>query len=475
MNGLDGGGKVKRFTRFSRLFLALAAMSFVFSEALFAGAVITLPTGPGVAIGVNDQGHLIFGGVGLTFPGVGNALTPGCACEAWGVSGNGIVGFAGLTTGISNITLDSFISTASTATSVVHLTSLAALRITQSFAPSVGSPNFLFADTVTIANTGGTPITDVRYSRAMDWDVPPTAFSEFVTIQGLPAVRLVFSNDNGFAVPNPLVNPAAISPGTTNVNFTDSGPDDHGAFFTFAFGDLAAGASVTFGIFYGAAPTEAGALSALTAVGAGIYSLGQSNGGQITGSPATYMFGFEGVGGTGVGGCPHHTSHGHGVTSPTVHTGNVSGQHHGQHGHTIATGCPPHAPGHSAGLMPDPGIELSTLDPVGAEIVGVINQDGTLNGNSPALMQARGPRGPARRGTVLQLFATAQGLTGDSPPEVHIGDVRAKVLFSGQAPGLIGAWQINVEIPDDAPAAPAVHVRVVFGDYELPSIDISIE
>ena len=60
-------------------------------------------------------------------------------------------------------------------------------------------------------------------------------------------------------------------------------------------------------------------------------------------------------------------------------------------------------------------------------------------------------------------------------PEVYIGGVRAKVLFSGPAPGLKDTWQINVLIPEDAPLAPAVHVRVVYQDYELTSIDIAIE
>jgi type IV pilus assembly protein PilY1 len=98
-----------------------------------------------------------------------------------------------------------------------------------------------------------------------------------------------------------LVNPDDLSAGTRNVSFVDSGPADHGAFFTFGFGALAAGESRTFNIYYGAAATESAALSALGTVGAEVFSLGQSGaGGQITGSPATYIFGFSGVGGTPV-------------------------------------------------------------------------------------------------------------------------------------------------------------------------------
>jgi type IV pilus assembly protein PilY1 len=159
----------------------------------------------------------------------------------------------------------------------------------------------LFKNTVTLTNTGSTTMSDVRYSRAMDWDIPPTTFREYVTINRGSSSNLLFSNDNGFGTPNPMVNPDDLSAGTRNVSFVDSGPADHGAFFTFGFGALAAGESRTFNIYYGAAATESAALSALGTVGAEVFSLGQSgSGGQISGSPATYIFGFSGVGGAPV-------------------------------------------------------------------------------------------------------------------------------------------------------------------------------
>jgi uncharacterized repeat protein (TIGR01451 family) len=54
-----------------------------------------------------------------------------------------------------------------------------------------------------------------------------------------------------------------------------------------------------------------------------------------------------------VAGCGPHTTHGHISTVPPSHSGNVSHEHHGQHGHTVAPNCPPHAPGHSPGLTED--------------------------------------------------------------------------------------------------------------------------
>jgi hypothetical protein len=69
--------------------------------------------------------------------------------------------------------------------------------------------------------------------------------------------------------------------------------------FDFAFGDLAPGASRVFNIFYGSRESEASALSAIAALGANVYSLGQNSdfGGADPGVPATFLFAFGGVGG----------------------------------------------------------------------------------------------------------------------------------------------------------------------------------
>ena len=55
-------------------------------------------------------------------------------------------------------------------------------RVTHEFAPSPGTPN-LYEIKVTLENIGAATLPDVRYTRLMDWDVEPTAFEEFVTIQ----------------------------------------------------------------------------------------------------------------------------------------------------------------------------------------------------------------------------------------------------------------------------------------------------
>jgi hypothetical protein len=65
--------------------------------------------------------------------------------------------------------------------------------------------------------------------------------------------------------------------------------------FDFDFGTLLPGQTKTFYLYYGAAPNESIAMSALQAAGAQVYSLGQPSnpGGPNYGQPVTFMFGFK--------------------------------------------------------------------------------------------------------------------------------------------------------------------------------------
>ena len=282
-----------------------------------------------IALGVNDEGHLntttgsvsVNGGgrtgIAYQFPtgAFEDATAPGCWCEGWGVSANGASsGYADVSVGgVVNLTVDSFTSTATTVTSAVHLTSLPGLLVTQAYSPADNAPTVLFKDVVTITNTTGSDLTDVKYVRVMDWDVPPTEFSEDVTIKGTGTTTLLEnSNLDGFASPDPLnttCDATGCGYGGVNIDVTDNGPTDHGAYFRFNFGTLAGVDDpttqedervATFTIFYGAAGNEADALAAIGAESIELFSLGQSNGGQITGEPATFIFGFSGVGGVPV-------------------------------------------------------------------------------------------------------------------------------------------------------------------------------
>ncbi len=329
------------FTR-KGLVTALAAAGMLIATGASQADVITntgVVATANIALGINPEGHLnatpnvttnaSLTGVAARFPdgSLRDATSPGCFCEGWGASGNGIVGRASVDNGgVSNLTVDSFLPGPTTAVSAVHLTSLPGLTVTHSYAPAAGAPSALFAATVTIANTSGATITDVRYRRVMDWDIPPTEFNELVTHGGVAAAlgtpttgnpKLIGSHDDGFEVPDPLVPGAAILAGTTNVDFTDSGPTDHGSSFTFGFGNLLGVDDLTtpfddtraiFTIFYGAAGSESAALAALAAVGAEVFSLGQCNPASTACGDITYIFGFKGVGGAVVGRVPEPAS-----------------------------------------------------------------------------------------------------------------------------------------------------------------------
>lgn len=329
------------FTRKS-LVTALAASGILLAAGASQADVIT-DTGvvatANIALGINPEGHLNatpnvttnadLTGVAARFPdgSLRDATSPGCFCEGWGASGNGVVGRASVSNGgVSNLTVGSFVTTPTTAVSTVFLTTLPGLSITHSYAPSAGAPSALFAATVTLANTSGVTITDVRYRRVMDWDVPPTEFNELVTHGGVAAAlgtpstgnpKLIGSHDDGFEDPDPLVPGDEILAGTTNVDFTDSGPEDHGSSFTFGFGDLLGvddlatpfdDTKATFTIFYGAAGSESAALAALAAVGAEVFSLGQCDPSSRACGDITYIFGFKGVGGEVVGKVPEPAS-----------------------------------------------------------------------------------------------------------------------------------------------------------------------
>lgn len=283
-----------------------AAPAYVTDYAIIDNGVIQL--------GINDSADLNVptstpssSGVlyaGLRYlPNVAEATAAGCLCEGWGVAdlNRGLSGYSNQAQGgATNLVVQSFTKTASSATSVVIVNDadgVGLFRVTHAYSPSAATSNLYQVD-VTIENIS-TAETKVRYRRNMDWDIEPTAFSEYVTIYTGKADAVEATTDNGFESSNPLVSPPSDL-GYTG-QFVDAGPADHGALFDFKFGKLASGASVSFRIFYGGAENETVALDALTAVGAEVYSLGQpSSSDPAVGTPNTFIFAFKGVGGNAV-------------------------------------------------------------------------------------------------------------------------------------------------------------------------------
>lgn len=269
----------------------------------YADSTLNSINGAGNTIGISITADLSAYSRGS---GIFDATTPGCICEGWGVSASGFGGGRNQNSGPNAGT--TFVSQSTdyvpntgagtffTTTSTLNGTSL---QVTQEY--KLSSNSNLFVDKVTLTNTDTSgSLTDVSYRRVMDWDVPPQEFSEKVTIGGWPASALLASSDNGFASANPL-DPQSVIICPVNANFTQCGPADHGAVFDFAFGSLAAGASKTFDIYYGAiqgtSDNIAAALAALADVKAEVYSLGLYGANNGTGDPITYIFGFGGVGG----------------------------------------------------------------------------------------------------------------------------------------------------------------------------------
>jgi hypothetical protein len=206
------------------------------------------------------------------------------------------------------------------------------------------------------------------------------------------------------------------------------------------------------------------------------------------------FFGSPAGGSVGGGAaCADHTVHGHITTTPPNGHDGDSHIHHGQHGHTIPTGTECLPPGHHVtvnghilGVTPEAGEGLSAMPIISSawepDFVAALNQDGKM--------------APARSGTVVQLFGSAKGLfldeadsrpalgftppAGGSPlyytdrlPEVRIGGIAAKILFSGLAPGLSGVWQINVRVPEGVPPGLAA-VEISYDGQHLNSVGIDV-
>ena len=337
--------------------LALLAGSFVVSGASFAGepltsihprnleglrrasvektdgAAVAIPppqpaTCPGVIsngvvrLGVASAGHLnvpcatstVSSGtsgttrVGLRYlPTNIEAAAPGMPCEGWGVASAdlGISGFTSAGCGAANVTVESFNSSSTTATSVVRVGNT--FRVTHRYIPTA-TTNLLYQVDVLIENIGTVPVNDLRYTRGIDYDVAPNTFSEYVSFAGATAPSVLRVSNGGFVSLNPLAVHPTLPTGIPT--FNDLGPGDQGSHFDFQLGTLAPGALRSFRTYYGAAPNQGAALNALNLVSAGTFSLGQGNWngsgnplsatgaptgtfGAITGQPTTFMYGFR--------------------------------------------------------------------------------------------------------------------------------------------------------------------------------------
>ena len=116
--------------------------------------------------------------------------------------------------------------------------------------------------------------------------------------------------------------------------------------------------------------------------------------------------------------------------------------------------------------------------------VAALNEDGSVVSVDGCLVNAK----PAEPDSVVQLFGTGQGALTPEPatgepapssplsetptlPEVTLGGVPVTVEYSGAAPGFVGAWQINIRIPDEneeLPSGPAAPIIVTIEGVSSP-------
>jgi uncharacterized protein (TIGR03437 family) len=125
-----------------------------------------------------------------------------------------------------------------------------------------------------------------------------------------------------------------------------------------------------------------------------------------------------------------------------------------------------------------PGIFTTTQNGQGQG--AVLNQDNSYNSGDA----------PADRGSVVQVFATGEGITnpaartGSITREQHLpvanvrataGGVEAEVQFAGAAPGAVaGLFQANVKIPQNIPAGNVAIVLIIGGVSSQPAATVAV-
>ena len=327
---------------------------FLYSNLLFAdlptGGIIynsTTEADVKIALGVNPQGHLGYSagniannasvtGIAYKFQ-IGDisthgdndpltstqwydATSPGCQCEGWSAGGTDSRGrtFHGDASidngGIENIEVKSFVVDETSMESVVWIKDTSGnyvLEVKHVYSPAPIATDRLFEVLVTMTNISGSTIQNVRYNRTMDWDIPPTEFSEIVTIVGVDdskasasKPRVHRSGNNGFRDPDVhsgwswhwggSAYTRSGAPMTSDMN--RYGPHDHGFTVTFEFDELLCGEAHSFKTYYGAAGTRELMIDAFDDESVPLYSLGEHN--DTTASTVTYGYGFKGVSGT---------------------------------------------------------------------------------------------------------------------------------------------------------------------------------
>jgi uncharacterized protein (TIGR03437 family) len=100
---------------------------------------------------------------------------------------------------------------------------------------------------------------------------------------------------------------------------------------------------------------------------------------------------------------------------------------------------------------------------------------------------------PVARNDYLAIYCTGLGAVNNTPadgapapstnplattlatPTVTIGGVPATVLYSGLAPGLVGLYQVNVQVPANAPTGNAVNLAISVGSLTSNTVTVAVQ
>jgi|GEM_PF-553847 len=133
---------------------------------------------------------------------------------------------------------------------------------------------------------------------------------------------------------------------------------------------------------------------------------------------------------------------------------------------------------------------------------GVFSVDQSGGGQAAALISGEGvlaaPAGtapgarPARAGDYLEIYVTGLGdviprtpVEEPAPggvvaevrevPVVFLGGVQAPVLFAGRAPGFVGVYQINIQVPEGTQTGDATPLALAVKGVTAPELTIAVE